>query len=203
MPAERAHIVAVDGPSGIGKSTLIDLTAIQLRGRGYRCRVIANNSAGPFANAIRSLAQSASQSVSLALATAAARAYVRATAEPDVTLCDRYVLSTLVYQGQTGVPPDYLYTVNAPLLEGVFSILLDLAPNALASRRQARQRAKDDWFKKTFDLEDEIRAYRDAARYLSRRGHQIEVFSNHESAELVSARIVSAIEIFISEGMGR
>lgn len=198
MSERQSYIVAVDGPSGVGKSTVIGLVATQLLARGHQCEVVANNSAGPFSEIIGALAQSPTQTFALALTTAAARAYLHTSANADITVCDRHILSTFVYQGRTGIPLEYLYVVNAPLLDKVLFVLLELPTDELTTRRQARARENDDWFKRFLDINDEIRRYNESAVYLAERGHEVVRVPADEPAKGVAARIVRATELFIS-----
>lgn len=174
-PSEKdwLPIVSLEGPSGVGKSTLLRSIADRL-GRGLiPVDLGSNNDSGRWGTVIRELAASPDRPLTLALATAAARAELREAARRPL-LCDRYVLSTLVYQRFAGISIDYLYAVNCPLLDGAVTVALRLDADELTERRRSRP-AKSDWFKDQLDVGREIELYDEASEYLVRQGHDVRV----------------------------
>ncbi len=51
-----------------------------------------------------------------------------------VVICDRYVYSSLAYQGSAGVSLEWIKTINAHALQPDFGILIDAAPENLLKR---------------------------------------------------------------------
>jgi thymidylate kinase len=137
-------------------------------------RVESNNDTGLWSDLIRSVARRPKAALTLALATAGARAELREGADVSI-LCDRYVLSTFVYQRFAGISLDYLYAVNLPLLTRSVTFALTLDHSVLATRRKERQSSRHDWFKEALDIRREIQLYDEAVGELQRRGHDIRV----------------------------
>jgi thymidylate kinase len=167
-------LVAIEGPSGCGKSTLLKALEKQLAGQRVSFRVASNNDTGLWSDLIRSVARRPEAALTLALATAGARAELREGADMPV-LCDRYALSTFVYQRFAGIPLDYLYALNLPLLTRSVTFALTLDYPALAFRRKQQQSARRDWFKDALDVRREVELYEEAVDELQRRRHDIRV----------------------------
>jgi thymidylate kinase len=165
-------LIAIEGPSGSGKSTLLRALESELASHNVPFCVASNNDSGLWSGLIRSLADRPQARMALALATAGARADLREGADLPI-LCDRYVLSTFVYQRFVGVPFDYLYAVNQPLLKRSVTFALCITPSLLAKRRNEQQSARRDWFKKTLDIREEVRLYEEATSQLKQRDHDI------------------------------
>ncbi|WP_456748543.1 AAA family ATPase [Bradyrhizobium sp. USDA 4354] len=164
-------IVALEGPSGIGKSTLLHLISDRLLRENIAFDRCSNNDSGRWSTVIRDLANAPARPLTLALATAAARAELRESAQRP-QLCDRFVVSTLVYQRFAGLPFDYLYAANRPLLAGAVTFVLQLDAPALDARRCSRPR-KSDWFKDRLQIDEEIALYDEAAAVLTANGHDV------------------------------
>lgn len=191
-------IVALEGPSGVGKTTLLRAIAERLTRAAIPVEMASNNDSGRWGPVIRDLALDPDRSLTLALATAAARAELRETARRPL-LCDRYVLSTLVYQRFAGVPVDYLYSINRPLLAASVTIVLRLDADELAERRRGRPR-KSDWFKDRLDVNREIELYDEASALLEQKGHHVSIVdaSADQStiADRLSAELASSLAKF-------
>lgn len=164
-------IVAIDGPSGIGKTTLIRLLAEHLKACGKSSVCWTNADDEVLGSAIREMAETGDTHVSLTLALAAARARLLETSTAaDVVLCDRFIASSLVYQVYAGVPADYILQVNAPFLGRVTTVALEIDAESLKTRRRERASQKTDWFKTSLSISEELRLYRAARDLLTERG---------------------------------
>jgi len=117
MRAQRGLFVAIDGPSGIGKSTVTSLLADALSARD--CQVLATKE--PTATPLGSLARFGTDDyhgLTLACLVAADRyQHLEREIRPAlqaglIVLCDRYVASSLVLQGLDGVPADFVWRLN-------------------------------------------------------------------------------------------
>jgi thymidylate kinase len=186
-------IVALEGPSGVGKSTLLNLVSDNLLRKGVSFDRCSNNDSGRWKPVIRGLAGVAGRPLSLALATAAARAELREAARRP-QLCDRFVVSTLVYQRFAGVPMDYLYSANRPMLAGSVTFVLRIDAEALAARRCDRIR-RSDWFKDRLGVREEIDLYDEAAALLRDKGHDVRALDASLDIGILSQRL--SIEIAI------
>ena len=190
----RTMIIALDGPSGVGKTSVISHVCNLLESCGYSCGVVANNEVALLQVAIRNYAHDISLRYPLALLTAAARGVIRVKSEGAIVLSDRGVLSTLVFQGFAGIPLEYLYAVNLPFIDDTVFVLLELPEDILRARREGRDRGERDWFKRTLSIEEEIARYRDAAAFLGDKGHQVIIVSMIGSISEAARSIADAVE---------
>lgn len=110
--------VVLDGPSGVGKSTVAPLLAKFLATAGYPSWATTQPSAGP----IGALARTGTREyrgLALACLVAADRYHHLETAirpalrAGRVVVCDRYVPSSLVLQCLDGVSSEYVWGINA------------------------------------------------------------------------------------------
>jgi thymidylate kinase len=189
-------LIAIEGPSGCGKSTLLRALESQLTDSHRSFRTASNNDTTGWSELIRSLAARPRAAMALALATAGARAELREEADRPV-LCDRYVLSTFVYQRFAGLSIDYLYAVNQPLLSRSVTFALTATPAVLAARRSERQSARCDWFKQELDIGREVRLYEEAVDELSGRGHDIRRVNASDEVGALARRLAPEIDELI------
>ena len=56
-----------------------------------------------------------------------------------VVICDRYVFSSLAYQGSSGLSLDWIKTINARALEPDFAIYIDVLPEHVLERLQRKK----------------------------------------------------------------
>lgn len=198
---EWPRLVAVEGPSGCGKSSLMPELEASLTALGLRARAVSNNDLQRWTELIRGLAKTPLAPLSLAYATAGARADLRESYGPDTLLvCDRYVLSTLVYQGYAGVPLETLRYLNTPLVAGTRTFMLSIDLVELERRRSQRQRPPTDWFKKALSAADEITLYESAASEFEVFGQTVTRVDASTSSAEIAAALVPEIVSWLEEG---
>ncbi len=59
--------------------------------------------------------------------------------EGKLVICDRYVYSSLAYQGNAGLSLDWIKTINARALQPDFSIFIDVPPERVIERLQRKK----------------------------------------------------------------
>jgi dTMP kinase len=59
--------------------------------------------------------------------------------EGKLVICDRYLYSTLAYQGSAGLSLDWIKTINARALQPDFSVFLDVPAERVLERLQRRK----------------------------------------------------------------
>lgn len=143
--------VTFEGPEGAGKSTQIRRLAADLTARGYDVVTTREPGGTVIGEAIRHILLTPEHSAMLpeteALLNTAARAqHVAEVIEPAlaagrVVLCDRFIDSTLVYQGAgRGLPVDSLVQLQRFATRGIWpdlTLLLDLPVEIGQARRLA------------------------------------------------------------------
>lgn len=144
MTGDRsAHLVTIDGPSGVGKTTLTHALAavLQQQGRGTLTTTT------PSTHAIGQLARHSTRELrghALSCLVAADRyqhdqAVVQPALDAGTTvICDRYMPSALVLDQLDDVPPDYVRAVYAALPEPHTAVVLVGKPAVCAARAAAR-----------------------------------------------------------------
>lgn len=159
-----AVFITVEGVDGAGKSTQLQLLLQHLQARGVDHVFTREPGGTPLAERIRDiLLDPANQGMSViaeALLFAASRAeHVKLVIRPameagKVVICDRYVDSSMVYQGYAGgLPLAFVSHINemaTGALKPHRTIILDLEPEVARERRAAsgldRIEQKDEWY---------------------------------------------------------
>jgi dTMP kinase len=152
----RGFFLSLDGPDGAGKSTQCRLLAAWLRQRGYVVTTCVDPGGTPLGAALRDILLHHRQDMALwceAMLFMASRAQLLAEViEPalqagEVVLSDRYLLSTVVYQGHAGgLDPRQLWDVGrvaAGGLEPDLTLVLDLPLDVSLARIGSRQVGAD------------------------------------------------------------
>ena len=125
---KRGVFITVEGPEGAGKTTIITKVAEQLKKEGYRIVLTREPGGIPIAEQIREVIlnrdNTAMDPRTEALLYAAARRQhlmekvVPALTEGAIVLCDRFVDSSLAYQGYArGIGVDEIWQINQFAIE--------------------------------------------------------------------------------------
>ncbi|GAA1614077.1 dTMP kinase [Catellatospora bangladeshensis] len=169
-----AEFVAVEGPTGSGKTTIAGLLAHRLNGwRGHEAVLTAEPTRSPFGDLVRA-SEWMLQGRALALALAADRAHhVESMIIPTLdsgkhVITDRYVQSSMVLHRIDGLEPDEIWTYNQYFLQCTTVYLVD-RPEVIASRLAARSRATR--LELTGTPQRQLEYYRDAAAFLAHPDH--------------------------------
>ena len=162
--------IAFEGLDGSGKTTQQALFAEFLRERGFDVVETREPGGTPVAEKIREILLGELQMDYLSdilMFAAARRDHVTNVIEPalelgKVVLCDRYVDSTLAYQGFNEVAQAQIKQVNTiavgkKYISPDLSIFLDADPETAFDRSTARDREKGwDWFNKVYERYDAL-----------------------------------------------
>ncbi len=148
--------IAFEGIDGSGKSTQLQLLAQRLTDEGRNVFVTCEPSHGPVGRFIRRSLRDdkALDAHTLALLFTADRLLhiedMRAAMEEGQTvLCDRYVLSSMAYNGMD-LSEDWVATLNAPVLDRLLPdavILIDISPELAMARIRSRGDAAERYEK--------------------------------------------------------
>jgi len=153
----RGRFVVLEGLDGAGTTTQAAALARALRERGDRVHTTCEPSTGPVGALLRQALTGRltghGQPVdrtTLALLFAADRAdhvaqeIVPALEAGATVLCDRYVLSSIAYQG-LDLPFDEVVALNAHAPAPDLTLFLDVPPR-VAQKRRAQSRGRDELF---------------------------------------------------------
>jgi len=137
----------------------------------------------------------------LALLFAADRAdHVATQVKPNldagrIVVCDRYLLSTLAYQGQS-CDAEWLLEINRPAVTPDLTLFLDIPPSAAEARMRASR-----WKKDMFETQDEQGAIRAAyLRYIEMgvdKVGEVRVIDSSREADVVSTELIACVEDFL------
>lgn len=163
----RGRFITFEGGEGAGKSTQIKRLAAYLTSYGIDVVMTREPGGSPGAEAIRHVLLSGAAEAlgpqAEAMLFAAARAdHVEQTIEPALArgawvLCDRFIDSTRVYQGENGVDPALLHeleTVSIGPLEPELTIIVDVPAELGLARIQGREEADGGAHADRFERED-------------------------------------------------
>lgn len=196
--------ITFEGVDGSGKSTQLRLLLAYLTERGIPHVFTREPGGTPIAEQIREVLLSPRNRgmsvITEALLFAAGRAeHVSRTIRPaleagKVVICDRYVDSSLVYQGVAGgLPLEFLEQINqmaTGALRPHRTIVLDLAPDAATARLKAG--GMDRIEEKALEYHELVRqGYLELARAEPRR---VKVVDASRSVEEVQAQIRTLVD---------
>ena len=190
--------ITVDGPNGVGKSTLILALANLLRVGGNDVAVIKQPSDTDLGNFARNSEQRLTGMALAALVVADRYLQIETVVKPNlaegrIVLCDRYVASTLALQRLDGLPLDVLWDMNSQALVPDLSILLTADPDIIEQRLDERGR------RSRFERLDGIAArevayFKEAFELLCRVGYTtLEVAVTGTSPESAAAEIAAHV----------
>lgn len=208
-PTNTGRFIVFEGGDGAGKSTQAALLATALRKNGHNVLHTREPGGTPIGEKLRSLVLDHGQGTvdprTEALMYAAARAaHVEQVIRPalaagTVVVCDRYVDSSLAYQGVgRELGEDAVRSINDFATGGLqpdLTVLLDVAPAAGRSRRTAgtdgRPRAEDRLESEPDEFHSRIR---DAfAHFAAREPNRYLVLDAATGIEPLSAAIAQAV----------
>lgn len=197
--------ISMEGPDGAGKSTQIELLRDYLADKGYEIVITREPGGTAISEAIRQVilnkefAEMCPNTELLLYAAARAQLVSEvirpALAEGKAVICDRFIESSVVYQGiARGMGIDTVYAVNEYALEGLrpqLTILLDLdAEEGL--RRKKNQAELDRMEAEGLEFHKKVaEGYRKLAE---REKERIMRISATLPKEDIHAKIVLAIE---------
>lgn len=144
----RVAFICVEGLDGSGKTTQAKILVRRLRRKGFDAVYTTEPSDGKVGKLIRRFVLDREKRVSVtleALLFAADRVdHVENVVQPllkqgKVVVCDRYVFSTLAYQGAKGLSLDWIESTNRFALKPDLALLIDV-PSDVAVKRLKRKK---------------------------------------------------------------
>jgi dTMP kinase len=145
--AMKGVFICIEGLDGSGKSTQAKLLTKKLCKAGYKAVYTAEPSQGKIGKFIRKrlFEQERMPTTVEALLFAADRIeHVQNTVEPalregKIVISDRYIFSSLAYQGSAGLNLDWIETINKNAQKPDLSIFIDVAPEVVLIRLKRKK----------------------------------------------------------------
>ena len=115
------YFVAVDGPNGSGKTTVINAIAEKLGLMGYKVKVTREPTNSILGEFVRKYAEGHKGLSTACMVTADRYEHIKNEIEPmlydgNIVITDRYILSSLILQRMDGVNADYIMDLNALII---------------------------------------------------------------------------------------
>ncbi len=144
---KKGIFIVIEGLDGSGKTTQANLLAQKLS-KSYTVLLTAEPSRGKIGTFIREgclYEDKRLPTEAEALLFAADRIeHMYSEVKPSLdegklVICDRYIYSSLAYQGSAGLSLEWIKTINARALQPDFSIFIDVAPERVLERLQRKK----------------------------------------------------------------
>ncbi|MFF4748867.1 dTMP kinase [Streptomyces sp. NPDC002514] len=194
-----ARFVTLDGPGGVGKSTVAAALVRQLREEGHAVYVTREPSDSPLGQVARHGTEEY-RGMSMACLIAADRyRHVEheirpALARGDVVVCDRYVPSSLALQVMDGVPRDTVWELNRHADMPDLAVIINARVDVITERLEARG-THSRYEREPRGTERECAYYYDTARFLMAAGVRVlQLDASSARPEDVARAVVEAIK---------
>jgi dTMP kinase len=144
---KKGIFIVIEGLDGSGKTTQAGLLAKKLSQK-YNVLLTAEPSRGKIGTFIRQgclYEEKRLPTEAEALLFAADRIeHMQKEVKPaldegKIVICDRYVYSSLAYQGSAGLSLDWIETINARALQPDFSVFIDVDPECVLERLKRKK----------------------------------------------------------------
>jgi dTMP kinase len=144
----RGKFICIEGVDGSGKTTQAKRLVRNLRGKDYDAVYTTEPSTGKIGALIRGFVLSRKNRVPIALEAllfAADRVdHVQTEVEPllkqgKIVVCDRYLFSSLAYQGAAGLDLLWMDCINKFALKPDLTLFVDVSPDVAISRLKRKK----------------------------------------------------------------
>ncbi|MDX5853109.1 dTMP kinase [Bacillus cereus group sp. BfR-BA-01363] len=161
--------ISIEGGEGSGKSALIQGLALYLEEQGMKCLTSREPGGVKVAEEIRELImKNEMDAITEALLFASARRehfknkISPALTEGKIVICDRFVDSSIVYQGYVqGIGMDNVLSINSQALEGLvmphLTLYLDVEPTIALNRIAQNNRETNRFDEKSMEFHNKVR----------------------------------------------
>ncbi|MFI3214468.1 MAG: dTMP kinase [Eubacteriales bacterium] len=136
-------LIAVDGPNGVGKTTVINKAKNLLENKGYRVYISKEPTKSDLGEFLRSFAEE-NTGESVACLVAADRYYhihneiLPMLEQGYIVILDRYILSSLILQRMDNVELKLILAINEGIIQPDLQIALNACENVIQKRLNER-----------------------------------------------------------------
>lgn len=196
---QKGCLIVFEGIDGAGKSTQLQLLASHLAQQGFDVISTKEPTNGSYGKKIRQLysdRQQMSAGQELALFVEDRREHVETLIGPGletnkIILCDRYVLSTIAYQGAAGADPQEIAHMNAFAPRPDLAFIFEADPQS-STRRITEQRGDS-----LNDFEQLETLQRVAAHFSAMQQSYIRRIDALQPIDTIHGEVVSHVEELI------
>lgn len=192
----KGFFVAVDGPNGVGKSTLIETIKTKMESKGYAVYMTKEPTTTELGDFIRKFAEDHS-GIGLACLVAADR-YEHITNEiiPELNkgklvITDRYVLSSLILQVMDGVSDTVVFDLNSNILKPDLQLAV-FADEEILQKRLAERNVLTR-FENGNQSNSELIYMKKGIVELDKRNVNVLCINNNDNLEINAEEVVSCI----------
>jgi len=177
------RFIVVEGPNGVGKTTICAHLTAELRRADARVYATAEPSQSPLGRLVRA-AEATVTGRALGLAIAADRSHhVEEEIIPHLNagfdvVCDRYVPSSLVLQRLDGLSVDEIWAYNEYMIPPALTVYLEDDADAITERLNARRSRSR--LEIVGGPAEELHLYREAHEFLDQEGWNQAVIDCHD-----------------------
>jgi dTMP kinase len=197
---KQSLFLVLEGLDGVGTTTIAGLLAENLSARDLQVCLTAEPTNGPLGRLLRAHVKGDinldPQTAALAFTGDRAdhldRVIRPALRRGQIVVCDRYLLSTLAYQGAEGVARETVMAASAGFEVPDLTVVLDV-PESVRVERLAGRSATERY--EGAELAEGLRkSYEESIDLLRANGHRIDVIDASRAAEEVLADVISRLD---------
>jgi len=181
MPSQKGIFITIDGPNGVGKSSLVNGLILELKKLGLDVSETKEPTNSPLGQWVRQTESIYSGHVYACLVAADRYFHIENEIKPllddgKIVISARYVESSLVLQSLDNVEFDFIWALNSKIYRPDISIILTASAEILSSRLS--ERSYFSRFEKSKTRQAELDGYIHAANFLKQQGFNILFLDN-------------------------
>lgn len=191
MLAKKTQFIAIDGPNGVGKSTIISLLNEKLIQNKYTTYLTKEPTTTKLGNFIRSAEENENlQSDILAYLIAADRQqHIKNEINPkignyDFIITDRYIASSLILQGMQDISFDFIWHINQEVIKPDINFFIYSEEKNIIERLDKRKNKTR--FERENSTLEEIEFCKKAENFLIEKGFIcVNIFNDQQISQTV------------------
>ncbi|GAA2134666.1 dTMP kinase [Streptomyces synnematoformans] len=192
-----ASFLTIDGPGGVGKSTITSAVVSRLRAESVPALETREPSDTPLGRLARNGTDDYRGMAMACLVAADRHQHLTHVVRPalrrgEVVVCDRYIASSLVLQGIDGLAPETVWKLNSHADRPDLAVILNARVDVLRARLKDRG-AHSRYERENKSLQEWV-GFQEAARFLEVVGVRVlRLDTAVEEPDALARRIVEAI----------